>query len=173
MRQCPVSRASLITCARCAMQKGGAELMTRMRKARGGKTQMTELMNDLCRLAAVPEGADSQSIGQNSTFQPHHINIMKVALVSFNKPKLYTCVVSQTIQALVIIRQKPEGVSSKEYTERLALQFSQLQVDWRERALQLQQELLRTRQELTTLQLQAETKNQTHNTEGVRLNKVE
>lgn len=65
-------------------------------------------------------------------------------------------------QALTIIRQKPEGVSSREYTEKLALQFSQLQADWRERALQLQQELLRTRQELTRFQIQAETLDLTH-----------
>jgi hypothetical protein len=53
-------------------------------------------------------------------------------------------------------------MGSREYTERLALQFSQLQLDWRERAEQLQRELLRTRQELTRFQIQAETLNQTH-----------
>ena len=53
-------------------------------------------------------------------------------------------------------------MSSREYTERLALQFSQLQLDWRERTVQLQQELLRTRQELTKYQIQSETLNQTH-----------
>lgn len=60
-------------------------------------------------------------------------------------------------QAMAIIRQKPEGVSVREYTERLALQVSQLQLDWRDRAAQLQQELLRTRQELAKFQVQAET----------------
>jgi hypothetical protein len=94
-------------------------------------------------------------------FLPHHIKIMKVALVSVHHhDHISSCCCSP--QALAIIRQKPEGISSREYTERLALQFSELQVDWRERVLQLQQELLRTRQELTRFQIQAETLDLAH-----------
>lgn len=54
----------------------------------------------------------------------------------------------------------------REYTERLSLQFSQLQLDWREKAQQLQGELLRTRQELMKFQIQAETLSHTHTTRG-------
>ena len=46
------------------------------------------------------------------------------------------CVVSSLymfLQAVAIIRQKPEGVSAREFTERLALQFSQLQTSWKEK----------------------------------------
>lgn len=35
------------------------------------------------------------------------------------------------LQAMAIIRQKPAELSAREFTERLALQFSQLQTDWR------------------------------------------
>lgn len=73
-------------------------------------------------------------------------------------------------KALAIIRQKPEGVSSREYTERLALQFSELQVDWKQKAQQLQQELLRTRQELTKFQIQSETLVNNHNKRGQEFN---
>lgn len=65
---------------------------------------------------------------------------------------MHTC----TMQALAIIRQKPEGVSAKDYTSRLALQFNQLQTNWREKATQLERELLRTRQELATFQVRCE-----------------
>ena len=63
---------------------------------------------------------------------------------------------SFTMQALAIIRQKPEGVSAKDYTSHLALQFSQLQTNWRDKATQLERELLRTRQELATYQVRCE-----------------
>lgn len=57
------------------------------------------------------------------------------------------------MQALAIIRQKPEGVSAREYTERLALQFNDRQDNWKERATILERELLRTRQELLKFQI--------------------
>ena len=70
------------------------------------------------------------------------------------------------LQAVAIIRQKPEGVCVRQYTERLALQFSQLQEDWRGKAVQLQRELLRTRQELTKFQIQADTLGHTNTLRG-------
>ena len=60
------------------------------------------------------------------------------------------------MQALAILHQKPNGVSSREFTERLSLQFSQLQTNWRSRAEQLERELLRTRQDLIKFQLSSE-----------------
>lgn len=63
-------------------------------------------------------------------------------------------------------------MSAREYTERLAVQFSQLQVDWKEKAQQLQQELLRTKQELAKFQVEAEMIDHTHNhthTKGVMI----
>ncbi len=59
-------------------------------------------------------------------------------------------------QALAIIRRKPEGVSGEEYTRRLSLQLSQLQTDWRTKAVRLERELLRTRQELVNCQVARE-----------------
>ena len=47
-------------------------------------------------------------------------------------------------------------MTAGEYTERLALQFSEMQQDWREKAQELERELLRTRQELARFQVQAE-----------------
>ena len=60
------------------------------------------------------------------------------------------------MQALVILRQKPDGVSAREFTESLSLQFSQLQTNWKSRAEQLERELLRTRQELVKFQINSE-----------------
>ncbi|XP_064396125.1 meiosis-specific protein MEI4-like [Halichondria panicea] len=75
---------------------------------------------------------------EETLFQPHHIKIMKVAL------------------ALAIIRRKPEGVSGEEYTRRLSRQLGQLQTDWRKKAVHLERELLRTRQELVNCQVAKE-----------------
>ena len=60
------------------------------------------------------------------------------------------------MQALAILRQKPSGVSAREFTERLLLQFSQLQTSWKTQAEQLERELLRTRQDLIKLQFNSE-----------------
>ena len=56
----------------------------------------------------------------------------------------------------MILRQKPSGVSAREFTECLSLQFSQLQTDWKSRAEQLERELLRTRQDLVKFQISSE-----------------
>ena len=105
----------------------------------------------------------SEDTSSTPRYLPHHINIMKVALVGGNTSHnhMHTYVLTYIeplipLQALAIIRQKPKGVSAREYAERLAMQFSQVQLNWREKAQQLQQELLRTRQELTKFQIQAE-----------------
>lgn len=36
-----------------------------------------------------------------------------------------------TLQALVIIKRKPPGISAKEYATRLAVSFSQAQENWK------------------------------------------
>ena len=59
------------------------------------------------------------------------------------------------LQAIAIIRQKPEGVSAFEFTFDLAQQFKGEELHWKGRARQLEQELLRTRQELVRTRLQA------------------
>ena len=64
--------------------------------------------------------------------------------------------ISFYIQALAILHQKPNGVSAREFTERLLLQFSQLQTNWKSRAEQLERELLRTRQDLIKFQINSE-----------------
>ncbi|KAL5484467.1 hypothetical protein EMCRGX_G020975 [Ephydatia muelleri] len=69
------------------------------------------------------------------TYSRNHIRIMKVAL------------------AIAIVRQKPNGMRVREYVENLALQFTQLQGNWRHKALKLEQELLCLRQELVQCQL--------------------
>lgn len=70
-------------------------------------------------------------------YMGHHIKIMKVAL------------------AIAILRQKPETVSAVDFTHDLALRLQGSEVRWRGRAHELERELLRTRQELVTCQLQA------------------
>ena len=60
------------------------------------------------------------------------------------------------LQALAILHQKPEGVSALEFTERLSLQFSRAQTNWKGRVEQLERELLRTRQELMKCQIHSE-----------------
>ena len=35
------------------------------------------------------------------------------------------------MQAIAIIRQKPKGITSRKFTEKLLLQLSQLQEDWK------------------------------------------
>ena len=47
-------------------------------------------------------------------------------------------------------------MSAREFTERLLLQFSQLQTSWKTQAEQLERELLRTRQDLIKLQFNSE-----------------
>ena len=47
-------------------------------------------------------------------------------------------------------------MSAREFTERLSLQFSQLQTNWKSRAEQLERELLRTRQDLIKFQINSE-----------------
>ena len=47
-------------------------------------------------------------------------------------------------------------MSAREFTERLSLQFSQLQKDWKSKAEQLERELLRTRQALVRCQIHSE-----------------
>ena len=47
-------------------------------------------------------------------------------------------------------------MSGEEYTRRLSLQLSQLQTDWRTKAVRLERELLRTRQELVNCQVARE-----------------
>ena len=47
-------------------------------------------------------------------------------------------------------------MSAREFTERLSLQFSQLQTNWKSKAEQLERELLRTRQDLIKFQINSE-----------------
>ena len=49
---------------------------------------------------------------------------------------------------MVIIRQKPEAISARDYTIRLAQNFEKEEMIWRRRARQLEDELLRMRQEV-------------------------
>ena len=59
-------------------------------------------------------------------------------------------------QAVAILRQKPSELSAKEFTDRLSLQFIQLQTNWKSKAEQLERELLRTRQDLVKCQIDSE-----------------
>ncbi|XP_019853428.1 PREDICTED: meiosis-specific protein MEI4-like isoform X1 [Amphimedon queenslandica] len=68
------------------------------------------------------------------TFTEHEIHFMKIAL------------------AVAIIRQKPANVpSSREYAKNLQRKFVQEQINWREHAEKLSQELLRVKQKLSLL----------------------
>ena len=69
---------------------------------------------------------------------------------------VHVCLYASLIQALAILRQKPVGIAAREFTERLSLQFSQLQTNWKSKAEQLERELLKTRQDLIKCQLNSD-----------------
>lgn len=50
--------------------------------------------------------------------------------------------------AVAVIKSKPSGLSGREYAEALARQLKSHDEDWKKKAQELQQEVLRLRQEL-------------------------
>lgn len=167
MLSSPIKEVGLERCIVRMRRPSDARARSSDSKQYGGKM---EAASDHHSRKQTDRDSDTRSHHYSTTtpkFLPHHIKIMKVALVcmcgcddKYDEAFLYI------LKALAIIRQKPEGVSCREYTERLALQFSQLQVDWKQKAQQLQQEVLRTRQELTKFQIQSETLVNNHNERG-------
>lgn len=59
------------------------------------------------------------------------------------------------LQAIAVIRQKPEGTSAHDFALSLAECFKKGELSWRGRARQLESQLLQTRQELLQVRLQA------------------
>ena len=55
--------------------------------------------------------------------------------------------------ATAIIRHKPPDVNAKEYAENLARRLRKKEENWKTRVMKLEDELLRTRQELTMVKL--------------------
>lgn len=89
-------------------------------------------------------------------FQENHIKIMKVALVRV--VIIYVCLQTTPncclFQAMAIIRQKPAYISAHEFTLQLAQQFQRDEQNWKQKARELEGELLRMRQELVRCRLQ-------------------